>query len=473
MSRRPPADENAYTGDTLPLAAPKTAGPPAARRGTAPARRTPMSLRRIVARVGVGLLALFLLACAGLLVVQQQVAQEVALRDVRSSRPIARPLVAPMNILLAGVDSRAGHPEEGVRSDTMLMLHLDPLGGWANLLAIPRDSLVAIPGNGNDKINTAFSYGHDQAEAIYGPRTSPEAGGAALAATTVEQFLGLRSLGTHIDYMATVDFDGFAKMIDALGGIDVDVPRTIVDDEYPTPDFGTMRIEIPAGHQHFDGARALQYVRTRHADSDFGRGQRQQQVIASMVTSLRDRSLPFKAIAAYRLMRAAGAAIHTTLPVGRPDALLLGALMLRLNPGEIGNYRIAPDNVTLVAEQGSNLVWDQAGVQKLAREALARPGEAQEQAIVQVRNGAGVSGLALSVTGYLSDNGFTTGEPETGEAAVRSAIWDFTGKPRTRAHLQKTLGGMRVETHPSGDAPPGVDLLVVLGDDYTRFIPKQ
>ncbi|HZB96646.1 MAG TPA: hypothetical protein VE268_11875, partial [Herpetosiphonaceae bacterium] len=103
------------------------------------------------------LLALLLLSCVGLLVLQHQVAKEVALPDVRSNRPIAKPLLTPMNILLAGVDSRAGDPGDGVRSDTMLMLHIDPLGGWANLLAIPRDSVAAIPGYGKAKINAAFS----------------------------------------------------------------------------------------------------------------------------------------------------------------------------------------------------------------------------------------------------------------------------------------------------------------------------
>ena len=487
MSRGSPTPNDPYTRDTLPLGRgpesgrasapavrPRTAVPsgrPAVRRGAGSPRLTLASVRRTLARIGVALLALLLLSCVGLLVLQHQVAKDVALTDVRSNRPVAKPLLTPMNILLAGVDSRSGHPGEGVRSDTMLMLHIDPLGGWANLLAIPRDSVAAIPGYGKSKINAAFSYGYSQAEQIYGAGTTQEAGGAALAATTAEQFLGLRDLGTRIDYVATIDFDGFAKMIDALGGIDVDVPHTIVDNEYPTPDFGTMPIEIPAGHRHFDGTKALQYVRTRHADSDFGRNERQQQVISAMVQSLRNRSLPMKAIVGYRLLRATGAAIHTTLPVGRPDALLLGMLLLRVDPGAIGNYRIAPDKVNLVGEQGSDLVWDPAGVQKLAQEALSRPGEAQEQAVVEVRNSAGVQGLAGRVSGMLSQNGFTVGTPETGDPAARSVIWDYTGKPRTRAHLQKVLSRIPVETKPSAEAPPGVDLLVILGDDYQHYVP--
>jgi LCP family protein required for cell wall assembly len=430
-------------------------------------------LRTILRRVGWGVLALALTLLMVTIVVQQQVARAVALRDVRDNRPVAKPLVTPMNILLAGVDLRPDHPEEGIRSDSLLLLRLDPLGGWANLLAIPRDSVAAVPGFGEDKINAAFQHGYASPER-YGAGTKPFEGGAALAAETAQQFLGLRELGARIDYVATIDFDGFAAMIDALGGIDVDVPRPIVDNAYPTPDFGVTTIEFKAGPQRMDGARALQYVRTRHADSDFGRTERQQQVIHAMTSSLRERSLPFKAIAAYRLLRATGKAIHTTLPVGRPDALLLGALLMRIDQGDIGSYRITPDTAQLVAEEGSNLRWDPGSVQKLAQQALARTGEAQEKAVVLVRNTTEEPGLATRVSQTLGENGFTTTTPDNGEdLASRSVILDFTGKPRTRERLRQTLGGIRVETRPPSEAPSGVDLVVVLGEDYARYVPVQ
>jgi LCP family protein required for cell wall assembly len=418
----------------------------------------------------VGLLVLVGALLIGLIVVQQQVAREVALADVRANRPISRPLIAPVNILIAGIDSRPDHPEEGVRSDSMLMLHLDPLGGWANLLSIPRDSVATIPGVGDTKINAAFATGYDQAGALYGEGTERIAGGAALSADTAEQFLGLRELGTRIHYAATINFDGFATMIDAIGGIDVDVPRTIVDEAYPTPDFGTMRIEIPAGRQHFDGERALQYVRTRHADSDFGRSERQQQVIRAMIENLRSRALPSRLWGAYQLVRASGDAIKTTMPVGRPDAILLGLMMLRLDPDEIGNYRIEPETVPLVAEYGSDLVWDPAGVQAVARQALQRPEVAQEQAVIQVRNGAGVGGLAGEVSSVLQEAGFTVAAPANGDPTVRSSILDFTGKPRTRERLQAALRGIPVETRTPEEAPPGIDVVVVLGDDYEQYM---
>jgi hypothetical protein len=273
--------------------------------------------------------------------------------------------------------------------------------------------------------------------------------------------------------MATIDFDGFATMIDALGGIEVDVPRHIVDEEYPTPNFGIMRVEFEAGRQRLDGTRALQYVRTRHADSDFDRGRRQQQVLSAISAELRARTLPSRVLAGLRMLRASGSAVRTTIPAGRPDALLLGLMLLRIEPAEIGQLRITPETATLLAEQGSDLVWAPESVQQLARQAFNRPAAPQEQATVQVVNGAGIGGLAASITSILDEDDFTTTTPETGEPATRSLLLDFTGKPETHRRLQALLNGIPVEERSTAEAPPGVDIQVLLGDDYERFVPQR
>lgn len=481
MSQRPPASHDPYTDDTRPMqgpprrmaVAPPRHAPPIrhARPRQRPLPRQGIAWRRLIARTGIGVIVLLLLACVGVVILQQQIARAVAMADVRPDRPLARPLFAPMNILLAGVDSRPDHPEEGIRSDSLLLLHLDPGAGWANLLSIPRDSLATIPGYGDAKINTAFGYGYATATETFGPETEPLAGASALAADTVEEFLGLRELGGRVNYMATVDFDGFAAMIDALGGIEVDVPQHIVDDEYPTANFGTMRIEFEAGRQRLDGTRALQYVRTRHADSDFDRSQRQQQVLSAISAELRAKWQPARVLAGLRLMRASGAAIRTTIPAGRPDALLLGLMLLRIEPAEIGQFRITPDTATLLDEQGSDLLWEPGSVQRLARQAFSRPAAPEEQATIQVLNSAGIGGLAGQVTALLDQQGFTTATADTGEPAERSVLLDFTGKSEVRRRLQERLNGIPIEARAAAEAPPGVDLLVVLGDDYQRYLP--
>ena len=132
----------------------------------------------------------------------------------------------------------------------------------------------------------------------------------ALAAETVGQFLDL-----PIHYTAQINFDGFARVIDALGGVTIDVPRRIVDDAYPTADFGTVRIEFEPGPQRMGGARALIYARTRHADSDFERAGRQQQVIRAVVDELRARGPLGAALLVPALGRALDGAFTTTLPL--------------------------------------------------------------------------------------------------------------------------------------------------------------
>ncbi len=169
-----------------------------------------------------------------------------------------------VNILLMGIDRRPGEPFVS-RTDSMMIISIDPVGMSASILSVPRDLYVVIPGRGRDRINTAF---------VYGASGNNPAGGAALAMQTVQY-----NLGVPINHYVLVDFSAVIQGIDTLGGIDVNVPFTINDPTYPSMNYGYDPLFIPAGYQHLDGELALKYARTRHVDNDFGRAQRQQQVI--------------------------------------------------------------------------------------------------------------------------------------------------------------------------------------------------
>lgn len=177
-----------------------------------------------------------------------------------------------VNILLMGIDRRPGEPFIS-RTDSMMIISLDPEGQHISILSVPRDLYVVVPGRGRDRINTAF---------VYGAAGNNPAGGAALAMQTVEY-----NLGVPINHYVLVDFSAVIQGIDALGGIDVNVPFTIDDPTFPDMYYGFDPLYIPAGWQHLDGTLALKYARTRHMDSDFGRAQRQQQV----VLAARDKAL--------------------------------------------------------------------------------------------------------------------------------------------------------------------------------------
>lgn len=456
-----PAPNNAYTDETIAM--PRR---PVAPQLPRPRRAAPRRWGRLIVR---GLLVLLVLALAGVLLLYVQIrsaAGTIVVADVRPNAPVSSPLAGGMNLLIVGVDERPDHPEEGVRSDTLIVVHLDPNGRWASMLSIPRDSRANVRGLGEAKINAAYGQGYAAAEELYGPGTTPHAGGMALAAQTVEGLLQLPQRGQHIDAIAQINFDGFAKLIDALGGVTIDVPKPIVDDEYPTPDFGTMRVEFQPGLQAMDGERALIYARTRHADSDFGRAERQQQVLRAIVEKMRARGGLGQLLFAPTLLSSLKGAVETTLPIARLDVLAgLGWIGSGIRPSEIGQLRLDPASAPNYREEGSDLIWDPNDVRAVVDAFLTRPSEAAEAATVQVLNGTATAGLAGRVSLELERAGFTIvpagNAPVTGVA--KTLVYDVAGKPRTSQRLAQLLGAELRQGAPDGIVP-SADIVVVLGD---------
>jgi LCP family protein required for cell wall assembly len=185
---------------------------------------------------------------------------------------------AQVTVLLVGLDARAGDSDPP-RTDTIILASLDTVEKRAVIVSIPRDLWVSIPGHGYDRINAAWPLGEAQHRMSAQTRTaSSPLTGAALLRQTIEA-----NFGIPIDYFVAIDFQGFIRVIDALGGVLVDVERPLKDNEYPSFDYPHYeRIYIPAGLQIMDGMTALRYVRSRHQDSDFGRQRRQQQVLLAV-----------------------------------------------------------------------------------------------------------------------------------------------------------------------------------------------
>ncbi len=214
----------------------------------------------------------------------------------------------PVNILLLGLDRR---PQEAgpSRSDVTMLLRLDPRQDTLRLLSMPRDLYVWIPGYGEERINAAHFWGEWQATG----------GGPALAAQTIRQ-----NFGVPVDGYLRLDFQGFVGLVDALGGVYIEVPAEIRDDFFPTDDYGYTRIFIPAGRQKMDGQTALIYVRTRHASSDLDRARRQQQVVTALLRRAASPASWLRLPAALRVVRAS---VDTDL--GLDDLLLWSVFALR------------------------------------------------------------------------------------------------------------------------------------------------
>lgn len=180
-----------------------------------------------------------------------------------------------ITMLLMGVDRRPGEGN-ATRSDTIMVARLDPQHQRIAMLSLPRDLIVPIPGVGYARINAANVYGE----------STGAGGGIELARQTVGDLLGM-----PIDYVVQIDFAGFIGAIDAIGGIDIDVPTELYDPEFPTMDYGYTIAHFLVGPQHMDGARALMYARVRHADSDFFRMRRQQSVLVAGLARVRSQNV--------------------------------------------------------------------------------------------------------------------------------------------------------------------------------------
>lgn len=173
-----------------------------------------------------------------------------------------------LTIMVLGVDTRNDGGDQN--ADVIILARLDLERKTLNSVSIPRDLLVEIPGHGEGKINSAYGIGVEE-------NPDDRVAGVVMMRDTIEH-----NFGIMIDDYVMVDFEGFTEVVDAVGGIDIDVPTKIVDETFPTENYGTRTLVIEEGPQHMDGETALAYTRTRHADSDDQRRERQMLVIQAL-----------------------------------------------------------------------------------------------------------------------------------------------------------------------------------------------
>ena len=434
------------------------------------------------------------------------VAAAIGANDPRVDRPATVPTNG-YTILLVGVDDRGDGRNDGIRSDTVILARINPNTGAIGLLSIPRDTRVQVRGRGTSKINAAYAYGYLHPQDLYADNVSQQESGMALAAETVEWFTNMASLGARIDYTMQINFDGFAQLIEALGGVTIDVPKAVVDTSYPTADYGTMRVEFTPGIQHMDGTRALIYARTRHADSDFGRNQRQQLVIAALVERIGQLGITDLGRLAIQAPQILGGTLKTTIPFTNPRMVVaLLSTVWHLDSTQIASFRVAPQTVTRFTTDGTDLVWDQVGVAALTGKWIASTGtavntsdaaitirfgqlrnwstelwqqgvrifrdktgigSAEGLARIQVLNGARVAGLARRVTQQLNAVGFTMDAPGDVSGTIQETIiYDITNHPIQAVQITKIISGKVVQGAPPMDIQTNADIIIVLGTDF-------
>jgi LCP family protein required for cell wall assembly len=376
-----------------------------------------------------------------------------------------------INILLLGIDRREKDPGPW-RTDTMILVSLDPATNSASMLSIPRDLWVDIPGYGESRINTAHSTGDQQ---------KYPGGGVALAKKTVST-----ALGVPVHYYVRIDFFGFERLVDAIGGLDIYVKEPIHDEEYPDGNYGTFVLDIPAGPQHMNGERALQYARTRHGTGDFNRMARQQEVIKAALDKVLKLDIPLSRVP--ELIELAGDSLQTDLVLS--EILALIPIVKNLAPEDIqaavidGSMTIStvtPAGWWVEVPDWTKIhpLVDQLFPPSLAMvpsPSAARAQLAQEDSRIELQNGTLASGLAEETTESLRELGFNViryGNAERSDYVHTLIVAYAADKQYTVTTLAQQLG-VRPENILRREGEGGdVDISVILGQDYLEVAKRQ
>lgn len=403
-----------------------------------------------------------------------QVGETVANQNPPSVSSAPEPTPQPwdgasrVNLLVMGLDYRDWESGEGApRTDTMILLSVDPISKTAGMLSIPRDLWVNIPGFEPNRINTAYRLGE-----IY----KLPGGGPGLAMKTVEGLLGLK-----IDFYAQIDFGAFERFIDEIGGVKVDVPAKIKVD--PLGD-GNTRLLRP-GVQVLPGSLALAYARARNTEGvDFDRAQRQQQVIFGIRNRIvSSNALPTLIAKAPIIYEEISAGIHSNLTL--EQAIKLAWLAQQIPEENIKQGIIGTDQVTLnKSPEGDDVLKPRPEQIRLLRDEVftasgpvspaAIGADSQElmkseDAKISVLNGANMPGLAARTQEYLSSEGADI--VETGDAPepqTYTTLIDYTGNPYTVKYLLDLMSISTTRFYLRYDPNSQADIVILLGYDWAN-----
>lgn len=383
-----------------------------------------------------------------------------------------------INFLLLGVGG-VGH-DGPYLTDTIMVASLKPSTDEVALISLPRDLIVPVAPGDWQKINQVYAM----AKAAKGE------GGPTIAQVTE------RVLDIKINYYAAIDFSGFEKFIDDIGGITIEVENEFVDRQYPTDDFLTQTVSFEARPQPMDGATALIFARSRHGDngegSDFARSKRQQliiQAVKNKVLSLSTLINPKRISATFELL---GNHLETNLSAWQ--AIKLGQLAQAVNDDKI--YRLVLDDSPWgllepnITEQGAYVLQPKDGNYKKIQSVVNNIFDAgkmkEENALIEIQNGTEAPGLAYYSTLYLQTLNYNIVQYSNAPTHdyQRTIIYDFTDgqKDTTLKKLKGELDAYVSTTIPdyiqknyaaatstasARTATGRPDFLVILGLDYS------
>jgi LCP family protein required for cell wall assembly len=385
-----------------------------------------------------------------------------------------------LNILIVGSDSRVGLTRaqelqlhvgkaDGRRSDTMILLHIPAGGGKAVMLSLPRDSYVRIPQYRAD--------GHVYPAAMNKLNAAYSEGGPALTIRTVEDNTHVR-----IDHYIEINFLGFVKMVNALGGVSICSATPIHDPIHYDPVSGTnvgSGLDLPAGTSHLDGDTALEYVRAREFDpatGDLGRIQRQQKFMAAMLNKAESAGVLLNPPKLYSFLKAVASSLTTDSGFGTSQMLRLADRLHSMSPKNVDLLTVPLSDTAYASPDGSAVLWDPVLSQRLFRDFsddkpitnVVQPGRLTippGDISLRVLNATSTRGLAASVASSLTGLGFsvsgTTDAPKGTSTTATVVEYGPQRADSARTLSAAVTGSTRQEVASLGDK-----IQLVVGSTY-------
>jgi LCP family protein required for cell wall assembly len=389
-----------------------------------------------------------------------------------------------LNILLIGSDQR---PKEGTyNTDTLIVVSIDPVTKQVAMFSLPRDTVdVPLPpgplrdaysgGVYPRKINALFTSIRNRADLVPGTDVTRGYNG-------LKMVLG-QLYGLDIKYFVEVNFDGFKQVVDAMGGVTINVQIPVVDEAYPADTGRLARVYIPAGLQHMTGTEALVYARSRHSGlGDFDRAARQQRVL----TSLREQADVANLIPRIpQLVDALKATVRTDIP--QSELAKLAGLAGSVGTRNIRSFVFTPPRYAtehLQSERGYIIVPNVSRMRDAVASAFStdpqledqREAFAEEGASIWVLNGSGKQGQASDIASYLGYFGLTASAPVQKPDVVppTTSIVVYNGREaelaETVAYLEKLFG---VTAVPKDDPAARVDIAITTAESTQDLVPPS
>lgn len=364
-----------------------------------------------------------------------------------------------INILLMGRGG-SGHPG-GELTDSLMIVSVNPVDKSVAMLSIPRDLYVLISGTKNSaKINEVYYIGEQK----------EKGSGANLLKQTVGNILDL-----PIHYYVSVDFYGFKKLVDQVGGIDVTVDKNLYDPYFPADDMKNYSpFSIKAGDHHMDGTTALKYARSRETTSDFDRAARQQKVISALkqkVLTLGFLSNPKKLV---DLVNIVGDHVKTDFSANEIYAMakllaeidssnVVSKVLTNGADGELvdstlnGSYILKPKNGT----------WDE--IQRIAHEIFTDPNLREEDAKIEILNASTKAGIGSQLATVLRSYSYNVVNVDNAPTkSDKTLIYDHSNGKKS-VTLQFLAKRLNAQVTKQSTTKSGVDITVIVGNDYQGF----